>query len=172
MKPLDTWKPTWRQNSRSLDPSSFCVGSCTTGSSGWPDGERGPFFPHQPTISPGLWVTWVEGCPSFVCSHLGVAKSILLPVHVDGAQKLLRSIFAVNKLPFRDGAGVEDPVPGGWNSVGWTPAGSWAWEGDSREKGLWPHRAGRVLPPCSFLNASLCSSLPRGLTPARAQRIL
>lgn len=39
-----------------------------------------------------------------------MAKPILLAVHVDGAQKLLRSVFAINKLPFGDGTGVEDPV--------------------------------------------------------------
>ena len=65
-------------------------------------------------------MTRVEGYPSFVCSHLGVAKSILLPVHVNGAQKLLRSIFAINKLPFRDGAGIEDPVPGWGVELGWS----------------------------------------------------
>lgn len=68
-------------------------------------------------------------CPSSACSHLGVPKPILFPVHVDGAQKLLRSIFAVNKLSFGDGTGIEDPVPAGqWgvgSVVGQSPASSW-----------------------------------------------
>lgn len=56
------------------------------------------------------------GFPSFPCSHLGVAKPVLLPVHIDGVQKLLRSIFTVDKLPFWNGTGIEDPVPeeGAW----------------------------------------------------------
>lgn len=43
--------------------------------------------------------------------HLGVAKLVLLSVHVDGAEQLLRRVFAVNELPFWDGTGIEDPVP-------------------------------------------------------------
>lgn len=66
------------------------------------------------------------GCPSFTPSHLGVAKPVLLPVHIDGAQKLLRSIFTINELPFWDGAGIEDPVPeeGAWR-VSSGAAGTW-----------------------------------------------
>lgn len=59
---------------------------------------------HRAVVAQGV------GCPSFTPSHLGVAKPVLLPVHVDGAQKLLRSIFTINELPFRYGAGIEDPV--------------------------------------------------------------
>lgn len=46
------------------------------------------------------------------CSHLGVAKPVLPPIYIDGVQKLLGGIFTVNKLPFWDGAGIEEPVPG------------------------------------------------------------
>ena len=48
-----------------------------------------------------------------------MTKPELLPVHVDRVQKLLRSIFTVDKLPFWDGAGIEDPVPeeGGWQVI-------------------------------------------------------
>lgn len=41
-----------------------------------------------------------------------MAEPELLPVHIDGVEELLRGILAVNELPFWDGTGVKDPVPG------------------------------------------------------------
>lgn len=70
-------------------------------------------FPQPADEQPGAvgYMGWE--CPRFTRSHLGVAKPILLTVHVDGAQQLLRSVFAVNKLPFGDGVGIENPVAEG-----------------------------------------------------------
>lgn len=143
-------------------------------------GQGKTFPPTRGQAAPGVWVTWggvAVGCPSLRYSHLSVTKPILLPVHVDGAQKLLRSIFAVNKLPFGDGTGIEDPVPGlgRGRAVGGPPAGSWVREVSGTE-GLWLHEAGRVFSPHNFLSAAPCCTLllcdPGVFSPARAQPIL
>ena len=58
-----------------------------------------------------------------------MAEPILLPVHVDGVQKLLGSIFAVNELALWDGTGIEDPVPDeGGVGVGVGPGCEWSGE--------------------------------------------
>lgn len=85
--------------------------------SGW--GKR-PLSSPQLTSSRGRGGAGeIVGWPCSARSHLGVPKPILLPVHVDGAQKLLGSVFTINELPLWDGAGIEDPVPeeGGRGSV-------------------------------------------------------
>lgn len=41
-----------------------------------------------------------------------MAKPELLPVHIDGVQEFLRGILAVNELPFWDGTGIKDSIPG------------------------------------------------------------
>ena len=43
-------------------------------------------------------------------THLGVAKFILVVVHVQAGQELLRSFPAVHKLVIRDGFWVQDAI--------------------------------------------------------------
>lgn len=103
-----------------------------------------------------LGVTWGGGRPCPTCAHLGVAEPILLPVHFDGVQKLLGSIFAVDELPFWDGTGIEDPVPdegGGGVSLG--PGCEWSGEEPLvtqpwvQPGGCWPRCFLRAAVSCS-----------------------
>lgn len=43
--------------------------------------------------------------------YLGVAKSVLVVVHINGGKKLFWSLFAVNELAFWNGWGIKNLVP-------------------------------------------------------------
>lgn len=43
--------------------------------------------------------------------YLGMAKSVLVVVHINRGKKLFRSTFAVNELAFWNGWGIKDLVP-------------------------------------------------------------
>lgn len=103
-------KPARRQSVLCLDTEFHLSGRVGEGWSGCPEGARSPFPSWLGSSRAGGYSQWAWPQPH-LCPHLGVAEPVLLPVHVDGVEKLLGSVFAVDELPLWDGAGVEDSVP-------------------------------------------------------------
>lgn len=64
------------------------------------------------------------------CSYLGVTKSVLGVVHINGSKELLRSLLAIHKLSFWDSTRIKHSVSVGGNKIWrntcyWNPQYNW-----------------------------------------------